>query len=170
MAVFLSKTGKKRGKTAKNGLKDLERGPRAVLPCSRFSNIPRFRFDSRLKPVFASFFPVFHPVLHPFSTRSRPVLVLLTHQIEIFSTWFIAIGPRRTITRSWSVCKVLFCGSKPSALGFCAVFLFGGKQSGKLNNKRSDNTTSMGRQRMRARQGGQEEDAVGRKKRRLEGG
>ena len=119
-------------------MKDLERGPRAVLPRSRFSNIPRFHFDSRVKLVFASFFPFFTPLFTRFSpvfSRSRPVLVLLTHQIEIFSTWFIAIGPRRTITRLWGMCKVLFCGNKPSALGFCTVFLLGG-------SKRSGNTTS----------------------------
>ena len=69
---FLSKTGEKRGKTAKNGLKDLERGPRAVLPRSRFSNILRFRFDSRLKPVLPRFFPFFTPFFTCFSTVFFP--------------------------------------------------------------------------------------------------
>ena len=140
-------------------MKDLERGPRAVLPRSRFSNIPRFRFDSRLKPVFASFFcrflPRFFPVQGPFLYCSH----IKSRFFPLGSSPLVHGGPSLGHGR---VCEVLFCGSKPSAR-FLRRVLFGG-------SKRSGNTTSMGRQRTRARQGGQEEDAVGRKKRRLEGG
>ena len=110
---FLSNTGEKRGKTAKKGLKDLERGPRAILPRSRFSNIPRFRFDSRLKPVFASFFAVFHPVFQPFFTRFFPFKAHFCTAHTSNRDFFHLVHRHWSTVDHHSFAEVLFCGSKP---------------------------------------------------------
>ena len=61
---------KKEAERPKNGRKDVERRRTAVLCRSRFSNLARFRFLYRLKPIFAPvptpFLPLYFPVLVPF--------------------------------------------------------------------------------------------------------
>ena len=58
----------------------MERRRTAVLCCSRFSNLARFHFLYRLKPIFAPvptrFLPRSNPVFTPFFSRSCPFLFL----------------------------------------------------------------------------------------------
>ena len=79
---------KKEAERPKNGWKDVEQQRTAVLCRFRFSNLARFRFLYRLKPVFAPIptrflsrsNPVFTPFF-PFLPLSFPVLVLLSYHI-----------------------------------------------------------------------------------------
>ena len=75
---------KKEEERPKNGWKDVERQRTAVLRRSRFSNLARFHFLYRLKPIFFPFQPRFYPffpVLAPFFSHSCPVLILLSYHI-----------------------------------------------------------------------------------------
>ena len=56
----------KEAERRKNGWKDVERGWGAVLNLSRFSNLARFGFLYRLKPIF-------DPISNPFLPLSKPV-------------------------------------------------------------------------------------------------
>ena len=85
LAQIMKNGWKKRRNGKKNGWKDVERRRTAVLPFSRFSNLARFHFLYRLKPVFAPvltpFSPLSKPIFAPFQTRSCPFLVLLIYHI-----------------------------------------------------------------------------------------
>ena len=77
----------------KKGWKDVERRRTAVPRRSKLSNLARFRFLCRLKPVFAPvptpFLPLSKPVLDPFPNPflplSTPVLVPFLYCLAIIS-------------------------------------------------------------------------------------
>ena len=94
----------------KKSRKDIERGHGVILALSRFSNLARFRFLYRPKPVSAPFQICFWPFLFPFLPLFFPFLdfhILLTYHIQIHATSSPTIGPSRTITGlrdQWDVC------------------------------------------------------------------
>ena len=72
----------------------MERGRRAILALSGFSNLARFRFLYLSKPLSAPFQTRSCPFLFPFLV----FLVLPIYHIQICATSRPTIGPRRTIT------------------------------------------------------------------------
>ena len=88
---------KKEAKRPKNGCKDVERPRTAVLRRSRFSNLARFRFLYRLKPVFAPvptrFLPCSNPVFYPFLFLFLCCLAIISRCAPIAAQPLDHVGP-----------------------------------------------------------------------------
>ena len=113
----------------------MERGRGAVLALSSFSNLARFRFLHRSKPVSA----LFQTRSCPFLLQVLVFLVLLTYHIQIRATSSPIIGPRRTITDPQDQWKVCIRGDETlgTTLRDISAPVRGSKQSSSITNVRA---------------------------------